>query len=85
VFLKKSIRQLISWLYSEERVEFLDARGIPTAGCPACGERWFNIPVVFDVETYEMAAWGLEGSCFSCGTLVTVCCPVDKETERYMQ
>ena len=59
----------------------LDARGIPTAGCPNCGEQWLKVPMIFDDETYDIAAWGLEGECFSCGTLVTVCTPVDQEAE----
>lgn len=55
----------------------LDARGIPTAECPCCGSSWLNVPVTFDGETYEIAAWGTEASCFGCGTLVTACTPVD--------
>lgn len=62
----------------------LDARGIPTAACPTCGEGWFTVPVVFDEETYEVAAWALEGMCISCGTVLTVCCPADKDVERFM-
>lgn len=56
-----------------------DARGIPTAVCPACGDGWFMVPVSFDEETYEVDAWALEGTCIGCGTEVTVCCPVDIE------
>lgn len=55
----------------------LDARGIPTASCPICGEQWLKVPMIFDDETYDVAAWGLEGECMSCGTLVTICCPTD--------
>lgn len=55
----------------------LDARGIPTSACPNCGEQWFLLPVIFDDETYDIAAWGTEGSCYSCGTQVTVCTPAD--------
>lgn len=59
----------------------LDARGIPTAGCPNCGEQWLNVPIIFDDDTYEVSAWGTEGECFSCGTKVTVATPADKEME----
>jgi len=52
-------------------------RGIPTAACPNCGSDWLKVVVVFDKDTYEMDAWGLDGECFSCGTLLTVVCPVD--------
>lgn len=54
-----------------------DFRGIPTAACPVCGGDWFNVPVIFDKETYEIDAYGLDAECYSCGTLVTVVCPVD--------
>jgi hypothetical protein len=33
--------------------------------------------VMFDHDTYEIDAWGLDGECFSCGALLTVVCPVD--------
>ena len=59
----------------------LDARGIPTAMCPSCGSTWLNVPVMFDAETYEIAAWGTEASCFACGALVTACTPVDSPAE----
>lgn len=62
----------------------LDARGIPTAACPNCGERWMHVALMFDEETYEISAWQLEGECVSCGTILTVCCPVDKDAERYI-
>lgn len=57
--------------------EPLNFRGIPTAACLNCGSNWFNIPVSFDLETYEIDAWGLDAECFDCGTLVTAVCPVD--------
>jgi hypothetical protein len=57
--------------------EPLNFRGIPTAACPNCGGSWFNIPVSFDPETYDIDAWGLEAECFGCGTLITAVCPVD--------
>ena len=55
----------------------LDARGVPTAGCPACGSSWLNVPVLFDPDTYEISAYGTEAECYGCGTLVTACTPVD--------
>jgi hypothetical protein len=39
------------------------------------GDSWI------DDETYDVAAWGTDGECYSCGTRVTVCCPADKEQE----
>jgi hypothetical protein len=63
------------------RIEPRDFSGIPTAGCPVCGDQWLKVPMVFDDETYDVAAWGTDGECYSCGTRVTVCCPADKEQE----
>lgn len=55
----------------------MDLSGVPTAACPACGSTWLMVPVTFDAETYEPAAWGTDGSCFGCGAKLTVCTPVD--------
>jgi hypothetical protein len=55
----------------------LDAQGLPTAACPACGDTWLLVPVTFDAETYEIAAWGTEAECYSCKTRLTACTPVD--------
>jgi len=63
-------------------VTTLDARGIPTAQCPSCGDTWLRIAAMFDPETYDIAAWGTDGECYSCGTLLTVCCPVDSLVEE---
>lgn len=52
-------------------------RGIPTAACPNCGGEWFKVPMTFDLETYDVAAWGMDGECYGCGALLTVCCPAD--------
>jgi len=60
----------------------IDATGIPTPVCPLCGCDWIMVPMTFDYETYDVAAWGTEGECFSCKSKVTVCCPVDKDSER---
>jgi len=64
-------------------VEPYDFQGVPTAACPACGSEWFNVPVKFDKETYDIETWGLEGSCYNCETLVTVVCPVDAEERNF--
>ena len=36
-----------------------------------------NVPVFFDPETYEVAAWGTEASCYSCDTPITAPTPLD--------
>lgn len=48
----------------------------PIHVCP-CGSTVFNIFAQF--EDYEISWWGLDGSCASCGNLVKVPCPVDKQ------
>ena len=53
----------------------IDARGIPTHECINCGYNVFLVPCAF--EDYDIVFWGLEGTCFSCGSPVTVPCPVD--------
>jgi len=58
-------------------VSGVDPTGIPTASCPNCGDMWMNVPVMFDPDTYEIAAWGLEAKCFSCDTPITSPCPID--------
>jgi hypothetical protein len=35
------------------------------------------VPVQFFTDTYEISAWGTDGSCYGCGTLLTVCTPSD--------
>lgn len=57
----------------------MDLRGIPTSVCPVCGSSWLLVPVKFDQETYEVVAWGTEGKCLNCETLLTACTPVDAE------
>jgi hypothetical protein len=54
-----------------------DLRGVPTAGCGCCGEQWMLVPMIFDDETYDVAAWGTSGTCMGCGAELTVCTPVD--------
>lgn len=55
----------------------LDARGIPTPICPACGCDWLVVPVKFWKETYMIGMWGTEGYCYQCKTEVTACTPKD--------
>lgn len=38
------------------------------------------VPVTFDAETYEPAAWGTDGACYGCAARLTVCTPVDHPT-----
>lgn len=53
----------------------VDARGIPTHACPACGHTFFRIVAHFD--DFEIAFYTLEGECDDCGALVTVPTPLD--------
>jgi hypothetical protein len=55
----------------------INAKGIPTAECINCGERWFLVPVVFDTETYMPAMWGTNASCYNCKSPVTAPTPLD--------
>jgi len=55
----------------------IDPTGIPTAQCPNCGDMWMNVPVFFDPDTYEVAAWGTEASCYACDTPITAPTPID--------
>lgn len=52
-------------------------RGIPTAACPLCGDKWLLVPVVFDDESYEVAGYGTDASCYNCGVAVTAPTPLD--------
>jgi hypothetical protein len=52
-----------------------DLRDIgPVHVCP-CGSQVFNIMASFD--DYELVWYFLDATCFSCGNLVRVPCPVD--------
>jgi len=53
----------------------IDATGIPTHECLNCGYNVFLIAVAF--EEYDISWWALNGECYSCGSPVTVPCPVD--------
>lgn len=55
----------------------INAKGIPTAECVNCGDRWFLVPVVFDVDTYMPAMWGTNAVCYSCKSPVTAPTPLD--------
>lgn len=46
----------------------------PTHICP-CGSQVFNVAASFD--EYELTWYFLDASCFSCGNLLRVPCPVD--------
>ena len=46
----------------------------PTHVCP-CGSQVFNIAASFD--EYELVWYFLDATCYSCGNLVRVPCPVD--------
>lgn len=49
----------------------------PTHICP-CGSQVFSVMAAF--EDYELVWYHLDGECVSCGNLVTIPCPVDRET-----
>lgn len=50
----------------------------PVHAC-SCGSTVFNIFAQF--EDYEIAWWGLDGSCANCGNLIKAPCPADKEEQ----
>jgi hypothetical protein len=53
-----------------------DLRGLgPIHVCP-CGSQVFNIAVAF--EDNELVWYFLDGTCVSCGNIVTVPCPADE-------
>jgi hypothetical protein len=54
-----------------------DMRGIPTSACPLCGDKWLLVPVQFDDDTYEVAVYGTDASCYSCGVAITAPTPLD--------
>jgi DNA-directed RNA polymerase subunit RPC12/RpoP len=55
----------------------MDFRGIPTAECPNCQSRLFNISVEFDQDTYTPVLWTLDAKCVQCGALLTAPTPLD--------
>ena len=56
----------------------IDARGIPTHACPACGHTFFRMVAHF--EDYEVSFYGLDGECDNCGTKVTLPTLADAES-----
>ena len=57
-----------------------DLRGLgPIHVCP-CGSQVFNAMVSFD--DYELSWYFLDGSCVSCGNLVKLPCPVDRDESQ---
>lgn len=81
LFVVNAVLNLAQELRNVREEGALDLQGIPTAACPSCGDRWLKVPMMFDEDTYDVAGWGTEGECYSCGSLVTVCTPVDSELE----
>ncbi len=54
-----------------------DLRGLgPIHVCP-CGSQVFNVAASF--EDYELVWYALDATCFSCGNLVVVPCPPDRD------
>lgn len=83
MFLGRIFRFMMGLSKSSDTTGQLSFRGIPTAACPNCGGEWFKVPMTFDHETYDVAAWGMDCECFSCGSLLTAPCPADiEERER---
>ena len=59
-----------------------DYTNIPSAKCTRCNGEWIMIPVHFDLDTYEIDAYGFEGAyCWSCKTKVTPPTPVDSNLD----
>lgn len=59
-----------------------DYSNIPSASCTKCGCDWLMIPIHFDLETYEIDAYGLDGSyCWNCKSKVTPPTPIDSRLE----
>ena len=57
-----------------------DYRGTPSFVCP-CGSDLLLVACIFDPETRLPGLILLDGMCGSCGSLLTVPCPVDTEVE----
>lgn len=54
-----------------------DLTGLPTPICPNCNSDWFMAPVRVDPRDYSIVMWGVQASCFSCKTKVTMATPAD--------
>jgi hypothetical protein len=58
--------------------EPMNAKGIPTPICPACGSTLIRITAIFDLGDYEIAGYLLDDAeCRDCGTELTPCTPLD--------
>jgi hypothetical protein len=56
-------------------VQGTDLRSLgPIHVCP-CGSQVFNVAASF--ENYDISMWFIDATCFNCGNLVVVPCPVD--------
>ena len=51
----------------------------PIHVCP-CGSQVFSVMAAF--EDYELSWYFLDATCVSCGNLVTVPCPIDKDLDN---
>lgn len=60
-----------------------DFTSIPSATCTKCGCNWLLVPVHFDIETYEIDAYGLEGAkCWSCDSNIVPPIPIDSRMDE---
>lgn len=57
----------------------MDARGIPTHECPECGSGEFLIRATF--VDYAVAGYYTNGTCYWCGSNVTVPTELDRPDE----
>jgi hypothetical protein len=59
-----------------------DYSEIPSAVCTKCGCDWIMIPTHFDLETYEVDVYGLEGCyCWSCKSPIIPPIPIESRLE----
>jgi len=54
----------------------------PLHVCP-CGSQVFNVMAAF--EDYELSWYFLDATCVSCGNLVVVPCPIDKDLDSHSE
>ena len=70
-------RNILSRLRKSRDVKYsADYRGVPTHACP-CGEKTFQVLAIFD--DFEIALYTTDAKCHSCGALVTVPTPLDRD------
>jgi hypothetical protein len=60
----------------------IDARGIPTAICPECGNDEFSITVKFNKVLYFIENYSLEGQCIKCRTQISCPIPINNIKEE---